>query len=607
MFGKRRIISSDRYCGRNPAGASRPVAADVFDYRFDDIGNRLSSSVASVSQTYTANALNQYLTVGANTLTYDADGNLTTQAVRATDFPWTRAINGSLTDRDDGFHKRNADGNLTSDGSRNFSWTADEAREREDGAPQACPKGWRDRASSRRSLQQNRLKKIEPPSMSTFASRRLLQQNHLKESGPVAPLATGAKKIEFTYDYLGQRQPKLYDQRAEPMPHRRGQDLDPRRRQQPHPRRRRQSRQRRQPQLHLDGWTERGSAEMAQALLASAGPNERAPLGRTFGNLVAVYNAASSNALLKTHTRGLDLSGSLQGAGGVGGLLGVKEHSGTHAGTCDFAYDANGNVSEVLKKNTSSLVAGAKTLTHDADSNLAAHYEYDPFGNTIRSTGTYAAANPFRFSTKYWDPETTLYYYGYRYYDPVTGRWPNRDPIRERGGLNLYAFVRNNAQAYIDDLGNSIVETTPGFGGGGSSIWDGITDEELDQIRDYLNTLETACDGYGPLTNSQCCDSNDGLIDDDYTSQAQSVCENFIELYGAGPATCVADCLIDAEESCQANNQNCSDRASCRLGAHVSCYVSCRFIPDVGLPPGGAEVGWENLLPGVIEDVLDFP
>ena len=203
-----------------------------------------------------------------------------------------------------------------------------------------------------------------------------------------------------------------------------------------------------------------GSAEMAQALLASAGPNGRVPLGRTFGNLVAIYNAASSNALLKTHTRGLDLSGSLQGAGGVGGLISVKEHSGTHAGTYHFAYDANGNVSEVLKKNPGSLVAGAKTLTHDADSNLAAHYEYDPFGNTIRSTGAYAAANPFRFSTKYRDAETALYYYGFRHYDPATGRWPSRDPLEEFGVLNLYAFIGNNGANAWDYLGWCSQEST---------------------------------------------------------------------------------------------------------------------------------------------------
>ncbi len=33
--------------------------------------------------------------------------------------------------------------------------------------------------------------------------------------------------------------------------------------------------------------------------------------------------------------------------------------------------------------------------------------------------------------------------YGFRYYEPVTGRWPSRDPIEERGGVNLYGFVGN--------------------------------------------------------------------------------------------------------------------------------------------------------------------
>jgi hypothetical protein len=35
--------------------------------------------------------------------------------------------------------------------------------------------------------------------------------------------------------------------------------------------------------------------------------------------------------------------------------------------------------------------------------------------------------------------------YTYRYYDPVTGRWPSRDPIEELGGINLYGFVGNDA------------------------------------------------------------------------------------------------------------------------------------------------------------------
>lgn len=43
--------------------------------------------------------------------------------------------------------------------------------------------------------------------------------------------------------------------------------------------------------------------------------------------------------------------------------------------------------------------------------------------------------------------------YGYRYYDPMTGRWPSRDPIGENGGVNLYGFVGNNGLNQLDYLG----------------------------------------------------------------------------------------------------------------------------------------------------------
>jgi RHS repeat-associated protein len=44
-------------------------------------------------------------------------------------------------------------------------------------------------------------------------------------------------------------------------------------------------------------------------------------------------------------------------------------------------------------------------------------------------------------------------YYGYRYYDPQTGRWPSRDPIEEEGGLNLYGLVGNDGVNGVDYLG----------------------------------------------------------------------------------------------------------------------------------------------------------
>jgi RHS repeat-associated protein len=64
-----------------------------------------------------------------------------------------------------------------------------------------------------------------------------------------------------------------------------------------------------------------------------------------------------------------------------------------------------------------------------------------------------ATANPFRFSTKFQDDETGLLYYGYRYYDPITGRWNTRDPIGERGGQNVVAFVINEPITKCDYLG----------------------------------------------------------------------------------------------------------------------------------------------------------
>ena len=45
--------------------------------------------------------------------------------------------------------------------------------------------------------------------------------------------------------------------------------------------------------------------------------------------------------------------------------------------------------------------------------------------------------------------------YGYRYYDPLTGRWPSKDPIGEEGGENLYGFVGNDGVNLWDILGLS--------------------------------------------------------------------------------------------------------------------------------------------------------
>ena len=130
----------------------------------------------------------------------------------------------------------------------------------------------------------------------------------------------------------------------------------------------------------------------------------------------------------------------------MGGLLAVEDLRTAHQGIYYPTYDGKGNVIGVVK-------AGASGTEEKAG------YIYDAFGKTYLTTSHgYEDEMKFRFSTKYYDEETGFYYYGYRYYDPETGRWPNRDPINERGGVNLYGFVGNNSVDRWDLVGLDWIE-----------------------------------------------------------------------------------------------------------------------------------------------------
>jgi RHS repeat-associated protein len=149
-------------------------------------------------------------------------------------------------------------------------------------------------------------------------------------------------------------------------------------------------------------------------------------------------DTATSATNITCYGWGLDLSGSLQGAGGVGGLLSVTTVSlvpAINLNTYYPAFDANGNVTAYL----------------DSTGTVVARREYDAFGKTISCSGSMVGDFAYWFSTKYLDPETGMYYYGYRFYSPDLGRWVNRDPIEEGGGVNIFCFARNSA-LYLFDL-----------------------------------------------------------------------------------------------------------------------------------------------------------
>jgi RHS repeat-associated protein len=142
-----------------------------------------------------------------------------------------------------------------------------------------------------------------------------------------------------------------------------------------------------------------------------------------------------------SYTRGTDLSGSLEGAGGIGGLLARSSaySGGNWTSHACYHADGNGNITCLIATNQS----------------VVASYRYDPFGNTISSSGSLASANTYRFSSKEVHLNSGMYYYGYRFYDPNLQRWLNRDPISELGGINLYEFLQNSPTCRVDPDGHT--------------------------------------------------------------------------------------------------------------------------------------------------------
>ena len=160
-------------------------------------------------------------------------------------------------------------------------------------------------------------------------------------------------------------------------------------------------------------------------------------------SLLSETRTTNHYQLTTCYVSGKDLSGTIDGAGGVGGLLATEV-----GGVWYFPlYDNNGNVTDYVSE-TGEVVAS---------------YTYDAFGRTIAQSGTMADVFPFRFSTKYYDAESGLYYYGYRYYSPELGRWLTRDPIEEDGGDNLYAFCGNNGIGRVDPMGETTVQLNTKF------------------------------------------------------------------------------------------------------------------------------------------------
>jgi RHS repeat-associated protein len=230
--------------------------------------------------------------------------------------------------------------------------------------------------------------------------------------------------------------------------------------------------------------------------------------------LLAELNA--DNSLKAYNVHGLDLSQSLRGAGGIGGLLCRIESGANYL----FTFDGNGNVTDVL----------------DANANVVAHYEFDPFGRTVAQSGSYASQNPWRFSTKQIEPAWNLYYYGYRFYSPNLHIWLSRDPIDE-SGFEL--------SAKRPKIGKKTLETERLM-----KLRNSLNPTDQDIINPYVFVCNDPCgslDYQGLSTFTDCVTSGFDENGIDYTHFSLSVM--FVCVCGCGAVTggvgaipCLAGC-----------------------------------------------------------------
>jgi len=259
------------------------------------------------------------------------------------------------------------------------------------------------------------------------------------------------------------------------------------------------------------------------------------------------------------------------------------------------------------------------------------HLVYAAFGRVTRTASRRrepAVDSLFLLPPRAFDADTGLQNNLHRWYDPGVGRRLCEDAISYKGGVNLYEYVANWPLKLADPYGlwpggapgggammprrfGTFLLIRPGappvgllsaYGPG--SFWPYPPLNPYGPGRlPYLPTMPTPpqpCAGYDRFVGSTCTQEDECgkkmQLTDPYPAKAEKVCERFIDMYNySASSVCVAHCLISFEGTIT-KNTSCSERNTKRLNAHVWCYAVCGFVPDKGMPPGGADLGWEKLL-----------
>lgn len=115
-----------------------------------------------------------------------------------------------------------------------------------------------------------------------------------------------------------------------------------------------------------------------------------------------------------------------------------------------------------------------------------------------------------------WSPKAEVYCVRYRYYDPLLGRWLQRDPAGYVDGLNLYTYGMGNPWAYTDPYGLWSV----------GELWD----SGVDKVKDVGGLYMDGIAEFGDLWSGRAAqeDADHGrLVREMERSQKSKICENY--------------------------------------------------------------------------------
>jgi RHS repeat-associated protein len=254
-----------------------------------------------------------------------------------------------------------------------------------------------------------------------------------------------------------------------------------------------------------------------------------------------------------------------------------------------FIYGLHANVPEYLVQGTSTYrlitdqVGSVRLVVNTSTGAVAQRIDYDEFGNVLSDTAP--GTQPFGFAGGLRDLDTGLTRFGARDYDPVTGRWTEKDPVGFEGGLNFYEYAANDPINFVDPTG-LIVR----FGdAAGRRLWGVVRAvPEGESISDYLESSpnEYVIYGNASLPGTAAGATGDLAGENGHFRRGANTC----------PSGLSVDLRIDSNKSRQALRGGPGIPGPAGRLAHEMLHAALLDFKTTGAPlPTGF---LENLLPG---------